>query len=146
MAAVLLCQGAMITNAHGERILLAEDDDALRRMAARALRNNGYHVVEAANGEEALAYWNRNPGGIDMLVTDIVMPKVGGIELARCLRQSDPAIRIIYMSGYSQASIKHQDPLQRDATWISKPFSLRDFLIEIRTCLDAAPAMAAARK
>jgi two-component system, cell cycle sensor histidine kinase and response regulator CckA len=132
----------MIPDSRGERILLAEDDDALRRMAARALRTSGYDVIEAANGEEALECWDRHPQRIDMLVTDVAMPKIGGLELARLVRQRNAAIRVIYMSGYSQASIATPAELQPDASWISKPFSLRDFLLTIRISLEAAPAMA----
>jgi CheY-like chemotaxis protein len=126
----------------GERILLAEDDAALRRMIARVLLANGYHVVEAANGEEALASWDRQSGGFDMLVTDVVMPKIGGIELASALRERDPRIRVIYMSGYSQAAIERRDTLQPDAIWLSKPFSLRDFIVEVQKDLDAAAGVA----
>ncbi len=124
----------------GERILLAEDEVALRRMIARVLLANGYHVVEAADGEEALASWDRQSGGFDMLVTDVVMPKIGGIELASTLRERDPRIRVIYMSGYSQVAVERKDTLQPDAIWLSKPFSLHDFVVEVRKQFDAAPA------
>ena len=109
-------------------------------MAARILRSGGYHVVEAANGEEALRHWDEHPGRIDMLVTDVVMPNIGGIELASTLRARHPGIHVIYMSGYSEATIKMRGTLLVDAPWLSKPFSLRDFLCEVRRCFDAAPA------
>jgi CheY-like chemotaxis protein len=136
----LLSQRAMIPNSRGERILLVEDDDALRRMVARVLRFNGYHVVEAANGEDALASWDRHADRFDMIVTDVVMPGVGGIEVARSLRERHPGLRVIYMSGYSQEAIGRQGTLQPDATWLSKPFSSRAFLVEVRNHFDAAPS------
>ena len=89
-----------------------------------------------------MQHWNEHSGRIDMLVTDIVMPNVGGIELACSLRARDPGIHVIYMSGYSEATIKMRGTLLVDAPWMSKPFSLRDFLREVRRCFDAVPATA----
>lgn len=121
----------------GGRILLADDEDALRRMEGRILRSGGYHVVEAASGEDALRHWNENPGSIDMLITDVMMPGVGGLELARVLRSAHPGIFIIYMSGYSEGAMQG-DVTQAGSTWLAKPFSPQTLLNEVRKHFGAA--------
>jgi two-component system cell cycle sensor histidine kinase/response regulator CckA len=113
-------------------ILVVEDDDTLRQMAARALRNAGYCVVEAGNGQDALNAAEAL-GRFDLLITDVVMPKIGGLELARLLRARDPELRVVYMSGYSEDLLRKQETLESDASWIAKPFSLRELLHEARS-------------
>lgn len=152
----MLQQRAVITNSSdtssgpaegvrgaGKRILLVDDDDALRQMTARILRRDGYHVVEAANGEDGLRHWNEDPGSLDMLITDVVMPKLGGLELARCLRSSRAGIPVMYISGYAEEAIG-PDARQTASTWLGKPFSPRTLLLEVRNLFDAAAATAPA--
>jgi two-component system cell cycle sensor histidine kinase/response regulator CckA len=123
--------------ADGETILLAEDDESLRRLAARVLRNAGYRVLEATNGEDALN-GSGDHGQIDLLITDVEMPKMGGGELARRLCARDPDLRVVYMSGYSEAALKKHVSLTPEAAWLTKPFSPSDLLREARSQLDAA--------
>ncbi|MEO5739165.1 MAG: response regulator [Vicinamibacterales bacterium] len=118
-----------------ETILLVEDDDALRQLAMRVLRNAGYRVVEAANGEDALNDVECH-GHIDLLVTDIVMPKLGGVELAQRLCARDPNLRVVYMSGYSDAVLRKQGALRPGDAWITKPFSPFDLVREARNALN----------
>ena len=88
-----------------ETILLVEDDDGIRRLARLILDSLGYHLLEAADGQEALALAQQHTGGIDLLVTDVVMPRLGGRELADRLRLLRPELKILYLSGYSDEAI-----------------------------------------
>jgi two-component system, cell cycle sensor histidine kinase and response regulator CckA len=124
----------------GETILLVEDDEPLRTLAGRILRTAGYQVVEAADGEEALKHSREHSGPIDLLVTDVVMPKLGGVELATRLNLSHPDMRVVYMSGYSEATMKRRTAMAGDARWIGKPFSPHEFLSEIQIRLQTPRA------
>jgi CheY-like chemotaxis protein len=123
-------------------ILLVEDDDPLRQVIARVLRNAGYEVIEAANGEDALDRYAAH-AHIDLLITDVVMPKIGGLELAGLLCARDPRLRIVYMSGYSEALLTHNAARRCDAAWMTKPFSPSELLREARNGLDAGLACSA---
>ena len=118
-----------------ETILLAEDDKALRYLVARILRSAGYTVIEAVDGEDALECSARH-GRIDLLVTDMVMPKLGGVELARRLCERDGDIRVMYMSGYPDAGLGKRSEFDPDASWVAKPFAASDLLQEVRHRLD----------
>jgi CheY-like chemotaxis protein len=120
---------------HRETILLAEDDAPLRYLVARILRGGGYTVIEAVDGEDALA---RSAGHerIDLLVTDMVMPKLGGVELARRLFVSNPEMRVMYMSGYPDAGLGKGSEFEPETSRIAKPFAARELLQEVRNLLD----------
>jgi DNA-binding response OmpR family regulator len=118
----------------GETILVAEDDDALRQLVARILRKAGYNVLEASDGEAALAC-TPSHGRIDLLVTDMVMPKLGGVELARLLCARDADMRVLYMSGYPDVVVRQRSELGPAASWIVKPFAASDLLAEVRSRL-----------
>jgi signal transduction histidine kinase/CheY-like chemotaxis protein len=105
------------------RVLLVDDDDQLRRLAERILRNAGYHVVQAACGPDALAEARREP--FDILLTDMVMPGMSGRDLARELVNEHPQIRVVYMSGYQQGT-----PIP-DWQFIAKPFDRQILLAKI---------------
>jgi two-component system, cell cycle sensor histidine kinase and response regulator CckA len=122
-----------------ETILLAEDDQALRFLVARILRSAGYTVIEAVDGEDALAC-SLLHGPIDLLVTDMVMPKLGGVELARRLCDRDGELRVMYMSGYPDAGLGKRIEFEPDASWVAKPFAASDLLQEVRTRLDTPRA------
>jgi two-component system, cell cycle sensor histidine kinase and response regulator CckA len=123
-------------------ILLVEDDDPLRRLIARVLSNAGYDVIEAVNGEDALNRYAAH-AHIDLLITDVVMPKIGGLELADLLCARDPGLRIVYMSGYSETLLPQNAALRRDAAWMTKPFSPSELLRETRNGLDGGLACSA---
>jgi len=105
-----------------ETILVVEDEPALRTLARRVLRSYGYAVLEAADGVEALAVVERHGGPIHLLVTDVVMPNMGGRELAERLTALRPAIRILYMSGYSDDAIIRSS-LGAGTAFIQKPYA-----------------------
>ena len=144
-AAPLPCAAAPATAfavGEGETVLLVEDEEPLRLLTARILRGAGYRVLEAVDGEDAVHRSQQYDGSVDLLVTDVVMPKVGGVELARHLARDRPAMRVIYMSGYSRTSIARQDDLADGAAWLSKPFSPYEFLSEVRASLKSTRSAA----
>lgn len=104
-------------------VLLVEDEDAVRLFGARALRNKGYHVIEARSGEGALDVL-RAEDGIDILVTDVVMPGMDGVTLARLVRIERPQIRIILISGYSEDVAQGGIAEEEGLRFLPKPFSL----------------------
>jgi two-component system, cell cycle sensor histidine kinase and response regulator CckA len=122
-----------------ETLLLVEDEDSVRVMAARILRQRGYTVIEAASGGEAIALLGRYDGPLDLLVTDIIMPEVSGIELANRLPGLRDGVRVLFVSGYSEA-----DPALTQAaggvTLLNKPFRAGELLSAVRRVLDAPPA------
>lgn len=120
-----------------ETVLLAEDEPAVRNLTAHVLRNQGYKVIEAANGEEALRIAQENQNnGIDLLLTDVVMPKMGGRELVEKFRVLNSKSKIVFMSGYSDKVIINQALSKAGVAFIQKPFSNESLLVNIRTILD----------
>ncbi|MFC1573544.1 ATP-binding protein [Candidatus Latescibacterota bacterium] len=120
-----------------ETVLIVEDDFSLRKIVARILRENGYSVIEASNGEDALNVVKKTVIDIiHLLMTDVVMPKMGGMELSQHINEIYPDIRVLYMSGYTDKTIIHRGVLQPDHAFIQKPFSLSDMITKVRTVLD----------
>ncbi len=106
-----------------ETVLVVEDDDFLRNMAQNALRRYGYKVLVAENGEDALRVCKELDGQIDLMITDVIMPKMGGKKLAERLQPLYPQIKVIYMSGYTDNAIVHHGVLAPELNFIEKPFS-----------------------
>ncbi|MDH3521422.1 MAG: ATP-binding protein, partial [Myxococcales bacterium] len=120
-------------------VLVVEDEPALRRLACRMLESNGYRVIQASDGCEALEMAAAFEGRIDALVTDVVMPRIGGVELARRLRAERPDLRLVFMSGYPQDRGCGSDDLPPDAVVIEKPFRSDGLLGKLRQALESAP-------
>jgi CheY-like chemotaxis protein len=120
-----------------ETILVVEDNDALRAIVKKALREKGYRIFSSRNSEDALAMCGRLKECIDLLLTDVVLPDVEGPELAKRLLESRPALRVIFMSGYPGGALG-QLFLSRDTVHIEKPFSPEQLLATVRRTLDAA--------
>jgi PAS domain S-box-containing protein len=118
-----------------ETILLVDDEPMVRDIAARILRGRGYRVLEAANGPEALHLQREWTRPIDLLLTDVIMPLMSGKELAEHLREAQPDLSVIYMSGYTQNIILQQGVLQPDVVLITKPFSSMTLLQKVREAL-----------
>lgn len=120
-----------------ETVLLVEDERSVREVCARMLREQGYTVLEAATGEHALRQVHEyTPKGIDLLVTDIVMPHMGGKELADRIRTEYPEIRVLFMSGYTDNAIVHHGVVDRDVAFLQKPFSRAGLARKVRELLE----------
>jgi two-component system, cell cycle sensor histidine kinase and response regulator CckA len=119
-----------------ETILLVEDEPSVRTLAARVLRNQGYKVLEAVNGSEALQIANMHKARIHLLLTDVVMPEVGGKDLYDQLKPLRPDIKVLFTSGYTDNAIVHQGQLTVDAAFLQKPFSPIFLTHKVREILD----------
>ena len=122
-----------------ERILLAEDDAAVANVAHTALAEAGYDVRVAANGRKALEMVSQDDRPIDMLVTDLVMPDMNGVELAEKIKQQIPEIRILYSSGYTDNHLVHNGELDNRIDFLQKPYSIVDLLKKVREILNRTP-------
>jgi len=113
-------------------VLLVEDEDAVRMFGARALRNKGYNVLEAENGEGALDVINGTDENIDLIISDVVMPGMDGHTLVRLVRHELPDVKVILMSGYAEDVFR--DEIDRDPTiqFLAKPFSLRGLASKVK--------------
>ena len=121
--------------AGSESVLLAEDEETIRRLVTEVLTRNGYRVVAAATGDEALELLERHGAAIDLLLTDIVMPGMSGPDLARAAQLRNPALRVLYTSGYaSEPDEAFEDP---NVAFIGKPFSPQALVAKVRDVLDA---------
>jgi signal transduction histidine kinase len=123
-----------------ETILLVEDEDAVRELSEEILREEGYRVLVASNGEEAVAVCRRHEGSIDLVITDVVMPKMSGPELARRLGTFRPGTKTLFLSGYTNTSITQNDLLRPGVEFLQKPFSSEIFMRKVRQILDGASA------
>ena len=126
-----------------ETILLVEDDGAVRKLAATVLTSRGYRVLEAGGVKEAEDLIQQVSGAFDLLLTDMVMPGASGHELAQRVRSRYPAVRVLFISGYSQGTHSWQGPLQPPEEILQKPFTPMSLAARVRQTLDAAPAPAA---
>ena len=123
-----------------ETILFVEDEDSLRGFSARVLRGQGYTVLEAANGDEAMELARRSMGQpIHLLLTDLVMPQMGGKQLVEQFKILHPDARILFISGYTDEAITRQTSLNPDAPFLQKPFSPLELTRKIREVLDSSP-------
>ena len=121
-----------------ETILLAEDEGFVRRVTAEVLQSAGYKLVIARNGAEALAAYRQFSEPVDLLLADVVMPGMGGRDLAAEFESLCPHARVLLMSGYAgQLAWRHMFP--RGRTFLAKPFSVRTLLRKVREVLDANP-------
>jgi len=107
----------------GETVLIVEDEEALRDVTTRIFTRNGYHVLTAASGADAVALVASHEGDIHLLVTDVVMPKMLGKEVAERIRQLRPDIEVLFMSGYAQPVLASQGRLEPGVALVEKPFS-----------------------
>jgi len=120
-----------------ERILLVEDEPNVRRIARRILERNGYTVLEASNGAEALRVLERRQEPIALVLTDLVMPEMGGRELASKLRIVSPTSRVLFMSGYTEDAVLRQSVMEPGAIFLDKPFTFDTLIRKVREALAA---------
>ena len=119
-----------------ETILLVEDEELVRVLARDVLRKNGYTVLEAHDGADAMGVAVSHRGPIHMLITDVVMPNMGGQEVAVSLAPLLGGMKVLFMSGYTDDAIVHHGILRPGARFIQKPFRLDVFLRKVREVLD----------
>jgi CheY-like chemotaxis protein len=121
-----------------ETILVIEDEDIVRNLACRGLRDHGYKVIEARNGTQALSYVKLHPGTVDLVVSDVVMPEMGGRDLGHSLARSDPDLPVLYMSGYTGEDVVQRGLLEPGSPFQQKPFTPAALATKVRAMLDQA--------
>ena len=114
----------------GETVLVVEDEEALRQVTKRIFTRNGYHVITAANGPEALDIASAHPGEIHLLVTDVIMPHMLGKEIAEKMQAIKPGIEVLFMSGYARPVLASQGRLDPNVALVEKPFSEAELLAQ----------------
>ncbi len=120
-----------------EAVLVVDDDADIRKVLKRALSFAGYDVLLASDGREALDLLDREGGRVRMLLTDVMMPGIGGRELAERVRSRHPGVRILFSSGYAENAIAHHGVLSEGVQFIAKPYSLQALTRKVRDVLDA---------
>ena len=116
-------------------ILLVEDSEVVRDVIARMLEGGGFSVLQTSGGEEALAMSRRGDAPIDLLLTDIVMPEMSGVELADRLERERPGMRILFMTGYAEEVVVNEGILGKHRECIGKPFTREQITKRVRTIL-----------
>jgi two-component system cell cycle sensor histidine kinase/response regulator CckA len=127
-----------------ETVLLVEDEPAVREFAVATLREKGYAVVEAVNGEEGLRLARQHDGKIDLVLTDVVMPIMGGKEMADALRAAHPDMKILFTSGYTDDALVQHGVLRPDIKFLQKPYMTATLTRKVREVLDEDPTGIAA--
>jgi CheY-like chemotaxis protein len=120
-----------------ETVLLVEDEPGVRALARRALTGFGYRVLEATNGVEALTVARQTSEPIDLLLTDVVMPEMGGRELAQVLKQERPDTRVLFTSGYPDSGGMALDVAESGVPYLAKPYTPNELAEKVREVLDA---------
>jgi two-component system, cell cycle sensor histidine kinase and response regulator CckA len=118
-------------------ILLVEDEEGLRALNARGLSSRGYTVLEAGNGVEAIEVLEKHDGKVDLVVSDVVMPEMDGPTLLRELRNRDPNMKIIFVSGYAEDAFQKHLPADGKFGFLPKPFTLKQLVAEVKQTLAA---------
>ena len=118
-----------------ETVLLVEDEDSVRELVRLTLTSRGYKVLEAENGETGLRIADETKGTIDILVTDVVMPGIGGRELAKKVVARRPSTKVLYLSGYTEDAVVTQGALSPGTAFLQKPFTLQNLAKKVREVL-----------
>ena len=121
----------------GETVLVVEDEAAMREVTRRILARNGYQVITATDGRDAIEVAARHPGRIDVLVTDVIMPQLPGKEAAERIKVRYPAVKVLFMSGYWHGVLDSQSVLAADVNLIEKPFTEKALLAKLREAISA---------
>ena len=122
------------------RILLVEDETPVRIFAARALRNKGYEVIEADNGDTAIEAFNQHSGTIDLIITDVVMPGMNGPKMIKALEERSPErmkdAKVIFISGYAEDAFIDTYGPSREFNFLPKPFTLKQLAAKVKEVVD----------
>jgi two-component system, cell cycle sensor histidine kinase and response regulator CckA len=119
-----------------EHILLVEDDSQVREFSKKLLENYGYTVYAAENGEIGLERYSEQKSSINLMITDVIMPKMNGIELAGAIRKINGKAKVLYISGYADDHLVQEDVSEKNINFLQKPFTSKEFLTKIRDILD----------
>ena len=119
-------------SSNGETVLLAEDEAVVRNLVASMLHMQGYTVIAAESGSQAIEAFNSQEGSVDLLLTDVIMPDMNGKTLYNAVSEACPDLKVIYMSGYTEDVIAHHGVLDADVNFIQKPFSMDDLNAKIQ--------------
>jgi DNA-binding response OmpR family regulator len=117
-------------------VLVVEDEDGIRELLTRMLSDAGYLVLEARHGKDALTAAAHHDGRIDLLVTDVVMPAMGGGDLSRALRERRPDVPVLYISGYADSEMLSRGVNRAEEPVLTKPFTGEELLRNVRSLLD----------
>jgi hypothetical protein len=137
---VAIAQALTKTPTGSETVLLAEDEESLRSLARRVLEENGYQVLEARDGMEALQLCRKHQGPVHLLLSDVVMPNLNGPLLAHQVKAIHPDIRVLYMSGYTDSTVVARGVTDGQAVYLAKPFTADTLARVVRDVLDRTPA------
>jgi hypothetical protein len=121
-------------------LLLVEDELVVRQTAARVLERRGYHVLTARHGADAMLTWRARGAAIDLLVTDLRMPEMGGHALITTLRAERPDLPVVVMSGYASGRQGGEKALLEREVFLAKPFTTEALLVQVRSALAGRPA------
>ena len=116
-------------------VLLVEDEAAVREATKRMLRKFGFTVIEAKNGQDALLLWDKQGKSVDVVLTDVVMPSMGGAELAKALRERRKDLRVVFMSGYTQGTLELSSMDEAANRFLPKPFTADQLVNTLRELL-----------
>ncbi len=122
-----------------ETVLLVEDEKPVRTLATRLLERAGYNVLAACHGREAIQLAQQHDGDIHIILTDVVMPEMGGVELVEHLRAVNPNARMLFMSGYSNETVQGINELFTNIRFLEKPFTYKELIHKVRLVLDGEP-------
>ena len=123
----------------GETVLVVEDQEAVRELTKTVLEAHGYCVLEATNGVEALAVVERHPDEIHLLLTDVILPGMNGMDLSRRLRALRPKLKVLFTSGYPAEVIARRGVVERDVAYLPKPVSPDTLVAKVRDVLAEPP-------
>jgi signal transduction histidine kinase len=126
-----------VSSLGSEVVLLAEDNDMLRTLATTFLRRHGYQVLAVADGQEAVEEYERHRGRVSAVVLDLMMPRLSGRDVLRRLRAIDPAVRVVFASGYSDTQLSEEEQASVQG-FVNKPYRERDLVRAVRAALDTA--------
>jgi two-component system, cell cycle sensor histidine kinase and response regulator CckA len=119
-------------------LLLVEDEAPVRESVRRLLEWHGYTVIEARNGADALEIYEGDQQGIDLVLTDLVMPGMGGHELVERLRARQPDLPVVFMSGYADKGMTSNSVLRKDTAYLEKPFTVELLVQRLREVLEGS--------